>query len=42
MFNNINLELVNSSTKEFIVEFSHDHDISYEDTIWFCIDMDLN
>lgn len=42
MFNNINLELVNSFTKEFIVEFSQSHNISYEDTIWFCIDMDLD
>lgn len=41
MFNNINLEFVNNSIRTMIVEFSKDHSISIEDTIWFIIDMEL-
>ena len=41
MFNNINLELVNSSVRTMVVEFSKDHDISVEESIWFIHDMEL-
>ena len=41
MFNNINLELVNSSVRHMVVEFAKDHQISIEDSLWFIVDMEL-